>query len=301
MTTDDSAKIDPPFFPTVAICGVGLLGGSLGLALHQKKLTNHIVGVGRDLARLDAARSLGVIDSCSTDIESAAAQADLIVLCSPVSTILEHIPKVFAAAREGAIITDVGSTKRSIVERAAQSDRPGVEFVGSHPMAGSEKTGASNARADIYEGATALITPDFGTSQLALVTIKNLWQAIGMRVIEVSPSEHDYLVSALSHLPHIVAAALVAQLERNLDESLDLLKDVAGPGFRDTTRIAMGSPEMWHDICLENSDALAESLDSMIAILKEVRDAILRGDSATLRNFLASSAQFRKHFQQDTR
>ena len=289
-----SAKQEGPHFRRAVICGVGLLGGSLGLALRERRLADSIVGVGRRVERLKLALDAGAIGSYSLDAREACADADLVVLCGPVSIILEQLPEVIESVPRGALVTDVGSTKRSIVERAAECARDGVAFVGSHPIAGSERSGVEFARADLYQDATVILTPDLDTSAQAVARTRALWQALGMRVIEIAPTRHDFLLAAVSHQPHLAAAALVALLERALDESPGLLKAVAGPGFRDTTRIAMGSVPMWLDICFENRPALLKTLDAFISILLEMRKAIAEEDRAAVEHFLETAARLRK-------
>lgn len=285
-----------PHFRQVAICGVGLLGGSLAMALRERKLADHVNGIGRNAERLRAAQEQGIIDSYGLDIAEGCSQADLVVLCGPVSVILEQIPTVMRSVPSGALVTDVGSTKRSIVERAAQNAKPDAFFVGSHPIAGSEKSGVEHAKPDLFENAAAILTPDLDTPNAPLALARELWKAVGMRVLEVSPARHDHLLAALSHLPHLAAAALVAHLMRALDEDAAFMAKVAGSGFRETTRIAMGSVPMWVDICAENRDAILHVLDAYISVCLEVRKQVSDGDAEGLRHFFETARQLRKEF-----
>ncbi|HUT24692.1 MAG TPA: prephenate dehydrogenase, partial [Sumerlaeia bacterium] len=212
----EAATRAQPLFQRAAICGVGLLGGSLGMALRRRGLAKSVVGVGRDAERLALAVEKGAIDSYTLDLEQGCADADAIVLCGPVSVILDQIPAAMAVAPSGALVTDVGSTKRSIVQRASQQPRDDVFFVGSHPIAGSEKSGAAHARADLFDGATVVLTPALSTSDEALERTRRLWESVGMRVVEVLPSRHDEILAMVSHLPHLVACALMAQASQGL-------------------------------------------------------------------------------------
>ena len=292
---------EDPLFERIAICGVGLLGASLGMAARGRGVAGYVLGVGRNPKRLESAAKMGAIDNFTLDFDEGCSQADLIVLCAPVSVILEQLPQAFAAAPDGAIITDVGSTKGSIVDRAAEAARDGVFFVGSHPMAGSDRSGAANARENLYDGATVLVTPGIHTTDDALERVERFWRAVGMHVLEMLPRRHDHLVGMLSHVPHLAAAAIVNPLADNPGESLDVFRTVAGPGFRDTTRIAMGSVEMWLDICMDNGETLITALDAMMEHLALARAAILRDDREALRRFLTTAADLRRAFDRGTR
>lgn len=287
-------------FNKMVISGVGLLGASLGLAARAKGLARRVVGIGRNEARLLQAVKSGALDAFDLDLAGACQNADFIVLCGPVSIILQQIPEVIAAAPEGAIITDVGSTKRSIVRRAAEVRREGVFFVGSHPMAGSEKSGAQHARADLFEGATAVLTPDLNTDDRALDVTRSFWQSLGMRPVEMLPARHDGMLARLSHLPHLIASALVAQTEVNPAGSIEQMRAVAGPGFRDTTRIAMGGADMWADIFLDNREAMQTSIDILQEILRDLRGVIAQGDRDSLSAFLEHASKTRSTYNKNT-
>jgi prephenate dehydrogenase len=286
-----------PHFRRVAISGVGLLGGSLGMAVRQRGLAEHVVGIGRDTRRLARAAEMGALDSYTLDLAEGCSQADLIVLCGPISSILDQLPIAFTAAPAGALITDVGSTKRSIVQRAAKLTREGVFFVGSHPMAGSEKSGVGSARADLYESATVILTPEISTPDHALDTVRAFWVALGMHVVEILPARHDQVLAHVSHLPHMVATALVGLTERGPRVGADVLRAVAGPGFRDTTRIAMGNPPMWLDIFLDNRKAMLEAMDGLMDYLREVRTTLQDSDREALRDLLEHAAELRGTYE----
>lgn len=287
-----------PLFERIAVCGVGLLGGSLGMAARQMKLANHVVGVGRNAERLERAVELGAIDSWSLDLAETAAISDFIALCGPVKNVMEQMPIVIEAAQAGTVITDVGSTKRTIVECALKHQRDGVHFIGSHPMAGSDKSGVLHARADLYRGASVIVTPNLTTTEKALETTRDFWKALGMRVIEMLPARHDRLLALISHLPHLVASVLVETVSIDPAVSIEQAREIAGPGFRDATRIAMGSVPIWTDILTDNHDALTESLDSMIHILETARQNLKTGNESDLIELLERSVETRKEFDQ---
>ncbi len=254
----------------VAIFGVGLLGGSIGLALRARGRGDcRIVGYGHRLSTLDQAREIGAVDEITQDARQAAEGADLIILCTPVGVLGDLLGQIAPVIGAKAIVTDVGSTKRSVVRAAEALLKPGHgSFVGSHPMAGSEKRGVEFARTDLFEGARCIVTPSERTDAAALKAVEAFWKSLGMNVVRLSPEDHDRLVCDISHLPHAVAAALVAMQS---DESLSL----AGKGFLDTTRVAGGDGGLWRDILQDNRDNVAgsirrlrEQLDQLLALLE---------------------------------
>ncbi|NQU44070.1 prephenate dehydrogenase/arogenate dehydrogenase family protein [bacterium] len=282
-------------FKRLTVVGVGLLGASLGMAALRRGIVDEAIGVGRDAGRLRKAVDSGAISSYTLDLAEGCREADLVVLCGPVSVILRQLPAVLQAVPPRAIVTDVGSTKHSIVELAEGVRRDGAPFIGSHPMAGSEKSGAEFAQPDLYQGATVILTPSPSTDSDALTRVETFWKAVGMRVAAVSPKEHDRLLARLSHLPHLTAAALVLQTVGDA-ASTDLLCQLAGPGFRDTTRIAMGSVPMWKDIFLDNKQAMIESIDAALELLQQARRTIANEDAEALSAFLDQAAQLRQLF-----
>jgi prephenate dehydrogenase len=253
----------------VAIFGVGLLGGSIGLALRSRGDANlRIVGYGHRKETLQHAQEIGAIDELTQDPATAARGADLIILCTPVGVFDQLIQQIAAELGEHTIVTDVGSTKRSIVAAAAKhfQNRKG-HFVGSHPMAGSEKRGVEFARTDLFVGARCIVTPTSQTPAHAQQAVTDFWKSLGMKVTILSPEDHDRLVCEISHLPHAVAAAIVAMQN---DDALQL----AGNGFLDTTRVAGGDGGLWRDIFQDNRDNVADSirrlrekLDEFLALL----------------------------------
>jgi prephenate dehydrogenase len=269
---------------TLAIVGVGLLGGSVAKAARAATLARTLVGVGRDAARLEGALADGALDRATTDLEAGVRGADFVLLAAPVLAIEALLERVWRAAPDGATLTDVGSAKAGIVRRAEAlaAGRP-LAFVGSHPMAGSEKSGYGVARADLFEGATVLVTPTDRTEPRAVKAVTGFWEALGARVSALDPEAHDTAVAAISHLPHAVADALMDAVARFAPEALEF----AARGFKDTTRIAAADPDMWADIFVANRAALGASLGAFRQALAELEGAIARGSREEIRALLA--------------
>ncbi|PYN21835.1 MAG: prephenate dehydrogenase/arogenate dehydrogenase family protein [Candidatus Rokuibacteriota bacterium] len=268
----------------LAIVGVGLLGGSVAKAARAGGLARRLVGVGRDEARLRPALDDGTLDAATTDLATGVRGADFVLLAAPVLAIEGLLERVWRAAPDGSVTTDVGSTKRNIVRTAERlaAARP-LAFVGSHPLAGSEQSGYRVARADLFRGATVVVTPTEGTELGAVKKVTEFWEALGARVSSLDPETHDRAVAAISHLPHLIACALVDGAGRVEPAALEL----AARGFRDTTRIAAGDPEMWTEIFLANRDALAASVEAFQQALADLRHAIDAGAPEALRAALA--------------
>jgi prephenate dehydrogenase len=263
----------------LTLVGLGLLGGSLAKAARAQALAREIVAVGRHLDRLRPALAEGAVDRVTTDLAAAVAGADLCVLCTPVATLTGLLPAVWQAAPETCVITDVGSTKGRIVaeaERLALS-RP-LHFVGSHPMAGSEQSGYAAARADLFRGALVIVTPRDGASAEPVKRVTEMWEALGARVLTMDSRTHDRAVAAVSHMPHLVADALMAAVLGSDPRFLE----VAGPGFRDTTRIAAASPQVWREIFQDNRDALREAVSAFRLALDELERLVTSGADAAI-------------------
>ena len=246
----------------LSIIGVGLLGGSIGLAVKSASIPCRVVGYGHRRSTLDKAVASGAIDEPADGLPQAVQGADLVILCTPVGLFRQTLADIAPALAAGALVTDVGSTKRSVVRDAAELLPRHAKFVGSHPMAGSEKRGVDFARADLFAGARCILTPDASTNPDALASVESFWQALGMTTTRLSPDDHDRLVCDISHLPHALAASLVAMQD---DAALPL----AGKGFLDATRIAGGDGGLWRDIFLDNRDHLAASVNHFRAALDE--------------------------------
>lgn len=263
----------------LAIVGVGLLGGSVAQAARRQGVARRIVGIGRSRERLTPAVADGTLDHATTDLAEGLASADFVVLAATVGAIAAMLPAVARAAGAEAVITDVGSTKRNIVRAAERTvaDR-GLLFVGSHPMAGSEKSGYAAAQPDLFRGATVVVTPTESTAPVAEKRVTGFWEALGARVVVLDPEAHDRAVAAVSHLPHLVAMALVEAVGRFEPAALD----VAARGFRDTTRIAAADVAVWGEIFAANRDALAGSVAAFRRALDELQRLIESGDAAAL-------------------
>lgn len=279
-------------FDTIVIYGVGLLGGSIGLGCRKRNLASRIIGVGRNAEKLKRARELGALDDYCTEIEQLDDPCDLAVVCTPVGLIPEMVSRLANHLGHETLITDVGSTKASVV-RAVRTQSAEANFVGSHPMAGSEKTGVENATADLYEGAACIVTEDSGAEPQSVENLEAFWKSLGSRVILLTPEEHDCLVADVSHTPHLAATALSLLLGESLEDSEDVLR-IVGEGFRDTTRIAAGDPVMWRDICIHNREAILSSLHRLIGRLNRIRDAVEKKDTELIENLLSQGKNIRE-------
>ena len=268
----------------LAIVGVGLLGGSVAKAARAGRLARRLVGIGRDAGRLRPALEDGTLDAVTTDLAEGVRGADFVLLAAPVLAIEGLLEQVGRAAPTGAVVTDVGSTKRNIVRAAERlyGGRP-LAFVGSHPLAGSEQSGYKVARVDLFQGATVVVTPTETTELAALKRTTEFWEALGARVTSLDPETHDRTVAAISHLPHLVACALVDGARRVEPAALEL----AARGFRDTTRIAAGDPDMWTEIFLANRDALSASVAAFREALADLERVIAAGATDELHAVLA--------------
>jgi prephenate dehydrogenase len=276
----------------ITLVGVGLLGGSLGLALRQRGLVESVVGFVRRAASVQEALGLGVVDAATGNLLEAVAGAELVVLCTPIGQMRALVGAMLPGLTPEVIITDVGSVKGSVVnELEPILANVGAHFIGSHPMAGSEKTGVAAARADLFVDAVCLVTPTLQSNPSALERVQQFWRSVGSRVLCLPPEAHDDLVSRTSHLPHIVAATLV-NLVLNPGHPVEQPLLCAN-GFRDTTRIASGSPEMWRDIALANRQNLSQALDSFIDDLKSIQRALKDGDSCAIAAFFEQAKQRR--------
>jgi prephenate dehydrogenase len=268
----------------LTVVGVGLLGGSVALAARASGVAREIVGVGRDRQRLEGPLRAGMVDRIATDVAAGVDRADCVVLAATVFANEKLLEAIWCSAPAGALVTDVGSTKRGIVAVAERlsAGRP-LGFVGSHPMAGSEKSGWQVARADLFRGATVIVTPTDATEPRAIKGVTALWEALGARVSALDPETHDRTVAAISHLPHVAAWALVDAVARFEPGALAF----AARGFRDTTRIAASDPSMWRDILLANTDAVRASLVAFRAALDDLDRLIATGDAAGIEALLA--------------
>ncbi len=276
----------------VTLAGVGLLGGSLGLALKQRGVAAQVDGLVRRTASIAECQGLRLVDHASRDPQRAAAGADLIVLCTPLSRMRETLEKMLPALKPGALVTDVGSVKGTVVrELEPLVTAAGGQFVGSHPMAGAEKSGPGSARADLFINAVCVVTPTPRSSPIAVRRTEDFWQAVGGRAVRLRADVHDDLVSRSSHLPHVIAAELANYVLSPLHPKDQAL--LCANGFRDTTRIAASSPEMWRDIVLANRENLARVLGVFVEGLEEFRHALETGDVAAIEQLFRAAKQRR--------
>lgn len=270
---------DPLPLRTLAVVGVGLIGGSIAAGAKKRNVAARVIGVGRNAKRLDAARTAGLIDAAATDVAQAAAEADLIVFCTPVDLIVDGARAAAETCRPGTLVTDAGSVKEAICRKLSTGLPDGVTFIGSHPLAGSEKTGFEHANPDLYVGRTCVITPEDSAGEEQVARLRAFWQALGMSVVTMTAADHDRALAETSHLPHVVAAALAAQLN-------EADRRLTASGFRDTTRIAAGAPSLWVGILLNNAEEIVKSLDGFSDELARFRKAIANRDAAALQNLL---------------
>lgn len=266
-------------FDRVAIIGVGLIGGSIGLGIKKKGLAGEVFGVCRHRGYLQEAIKMGAIDCGFLDPCKAVREADLIILATPIMAIMEIAKVIEPYVREGAIVSDVGSTKLKIVETLEKIFSKKRFFVGVHPLAGSEKRGVHRAKADMFEGAICVVTKTRKTPEYAFKKINQLWKALGADVVELSPSKHDQILSFASHLPHLIADALILSLNK---------KEISfgAGGLRDTTRIVLSEPLIWKDIFLTNRRELLKAIVRFKSELKNLEFLIARGEEKRLKLLL---------------
>ncbi len=272
---------EKPLIGKLAIIGVGLMGGSLALALKEKGEVGEVVGMGRSIENLEDAKALGIVDSYTQSLMEGLADADVVVVATPVGSIVDIIKKSQAYMKDGTIITDVGSVKGDIVQGVAEILEERLHFVGSHPIAGTEKSGATAAFPELYRGSRCILTPADGTDGEALKIVQKMWALAGAEVVNMGVEAHDKILAAISHLPHVVAYALVNTVDGISDFNENILKYSAG-GFKDFTRIASSSPEMWKDICVMNRNATVDMIDRFMKELAEIREMIQEKDSEGL-------------------
>ena len=275
-------------FRKITIIGVGLLGGSIGLAVKRRRLAREVAGYVRRAASLKNCEKAGAVDYATTDLLAAVSNADLVILCTPLAQMRSLAEQLVPALKRGAIVTDVGSVKAGVVrELEPVIARAGACFIGSHPMAGGEKMGVGAARADLYVQAACIITPTKKTNAKAIRKLETFWKSLGSRIVRMDAAKHDLLVSRSSHLPHLVAATLASLV---LDpRQPKALAGLCATGFRGTTRIASGSPEMWRDIALTNRKNLVRAADAFVGELKKFQSALKRGDAKAVENFFATA------------
>lgn len=277
-----------PLWRRLTVVGPGLIGGSIARGVKRRRLAREVVVVTRHAAAIRSAVDVGAADAGTTDLAAGVAGAELVVLCAPVGALPGLIHAAWPHLAPGAVLTDAGSVKRGVVDAAlACPVRQGVSFVGGHPMAGSERSGIEASDPDLFEGRLALLTPDPRTPPAATTTVTALWEGLGSHVRTLSAEAHDRLVAQISHLPHLIAYALVASVD---GEAVPL----AGRGFTDTTRIAASAEALWADIFRQNRGSLLHALERYEAVLARWRDLVARGDFASLEAELGRAREVRE-------
>ena len=281
-----------PSFKKIVIFGVGLIGGSFALALRKANAVAEVVGFGRSAGNLQQALQLGILDRIGQDIAAEVSDADLILLATPVGQMAELMARIAPHLRKHTLITDGGSTKSDVVRDAyAQLGNKIAQFVPAHPIAGAEQSGAAAAGPDLYEGKKVILTLLPENSSEAVARVRHAWELCGALVSELSPKQHDEIFAAVSHLPHLLSFALVHDLAQR--DNRELLLSYAASGFRDFTRIAASSPEMWRDICMANREALLKELQIYIAELNQLSTALAAGDVEKLEQTFHTAQQLR--------
>jgi len=278
-------------FSRAAVIGVGLIGGSLGLAIRARRLAGEVVGIDESGDRLKQALRLGAVD-VAAGLAEGVRSADLVVLAVPAGRVVEVLRAAAPHLKPGAIVTDVASVKEEIVRRAEEILPDSVPFVGGHPMTGSEKKGVENADPYLFENACYVLTATPRTDRRALSALEKMVEALGARCLILSPGEHDLAVAGVSHLPHLAAAALVNAVAGAVEGRLAAA--LAGGGFRDSTRIAAGDPTLWCDILLANREKVAEFVRALRNELLAAEAAVAAGDRNSLEGWLERAAGFRR-------
>ncbi|BCG46206.1 Prephenate and/or arogenate dehydrogenase [Citrifermentans bremense] len=279
-------------FNRMAVIGVGLIGGSLARILREKGAVKEVVGIGRGEENLKRGVELGVLDRYTTNAKEGVAGADLVFVATPVCAIPKVVAEIAPFLAPGCIVTDGGSVKEFVVEACEQLMPEGTFFVGGHPIAGTEHSGVEASFSTLYQGKRCIVTPTANTDALALEKVVEIWKIAGSTVPLMDPVQHDRVVAAISHLPHMVAYSLVNAVDGYDRFGGDLLSFSAG-GFRDFTRIASSDPVMWRDIALTNRDAILEMMDFFSGYLETLRGLVAEGDAEGLRSFFLNSKEKR--------
>ena len=280
------------YIDKLAVVGVGLIGGSLALALKEAGAVGHVVGIGRGLPNLETALKLGVVDSFTRDLAEGVTDADVIFLATPVQAIGEVAEQAMPHLKAGAIITDGGSVKQAVIDAVEPHLRDDIHFVPGHPIAGTENSGAEAAFATLYRDRRCILTPTANTSPEALDYMRRMWQLVGSQVVIMDVEKHDRVLAAISHLPHMVAYALVNAVGSYDRYNENILEYSAG-GFRDFTRIASSDPTMWRDIAMTNREALIEMMEQFETFFAELKEDIAIGSGERLFEFFRRSKESR--------
>ena len=286
-----------PAFRKIVIFGVGLIGGSFALALRKAGAVREVVGFGRRQATLEEAQRLGILDRIGSEVATEVQDADIVLLATPVAQMGELFQRIAPHLGAHTLVTDAGSTKGDVVAaaRAGLGAKSG-RFIPAHPIAGAEKSGPEAALAELYVGKRVVLTPLPENDKAAVVRVRKAWELCGANVTELTPEEHDGVFAAVSHLPHLLSFALVHDLAQR--DNKDLLLSFAASGFRDFTRIAASSPEMWRDISLANRDALLVELRRYMDELQAVQQALMQRDAARLEAIFSEARNIRSNWTQ---
>jgi prephenate dehydrogenase len=285
----EAVDLEP--FRSVAILGVGLIGGSVGLALRSRRLAGEVIGIGRDPASLAEAVRRGALDRATTDLREGVEAADVVVVCTPVDRVAEDVRRCADAAGQDVLITDAGSSKRQIVDAVERHAQSASVFVGAHPVAGSERRGVSHAQADLFEGRACVLTPTSRTPSDRVRRAARFWAGIGCRVLEMGPVEHDEVLAYTSHLPHALAAALAGSVP------VEWLTLAAG-AYRDGTRVAAADTALWTAIFRDNRGPLLKALDSLRDRLSSFQYALMTDDEEAIRRWWDEARQRRAAFDE---
>ena len=281
----------------IVIFGVGLIGGSFALALRKANALSEVVGFGRSTATLEQAKQLGIINRIGDDVAREVGDADLVLLATPVAQMAELFARIAPHIGAHTLVTDGGSTKGDVVAAArANLGNKIAQFIPAHPIAGAEKSGAAAALADLYQGKKVVLTPLPENSKEAVAKVRKAWELCGAVVSELTPQQHDEVFAAVSHLPHLLSFALVHDLAQR--DNRDQLLSFAASGFRDFTRIAASSPEMWRDISLANRDALMGEVKRYADELYVVYQALENNDAAKLEEIFSLAREVRSGWTQ---
>ncbi|WP_437228180.1 prephenate dehydrogenase [Planctomicrobium sp. SH661] len=276
-------------FETVAIIGVGMIGGSVAAAAKARSVAQTVIGYGRNADRLKAAQAQEIIDAVATAPDQIA-HADLIVVCTPVNQIADDVCTVLAAASESTLFTDAGSVKGTIQQQVLANSAAASRYVGAHPLAGSHLTGFEHADPKLFEDRLCILTPATHNPAPAVERVRDFWQAIGMRTSEMTAEEHDRILAMTSHLPHLAAAAVASIVDQNL-------LPYAASGYRDTTRVAAGDAELWTAIFSQNANQLAKAVDQFIVVLQQFRNGLVLGREAEMQAFLKIAQDLRMQYR----
>ncbi|MDH5772151.1 MAG: prephenate/arogenate dehydrogenase family protein [Rhodospirillaceae bacterium] len=283
-----------PLFERMAIIGIGLIGSSLARAVRKKGLANHIAVATRSAETLEKARSLSLGDSYTTDAAEAVVDADLVVLCVPLGSMATLGKAIGKNLKQGAIVSDAGSSKASVIRDLAGALPDGVHLVPAHPVAGTEFSGPEAGYASLFEDHWCVLTPEADTDKQAIAKVRALWEACGMRVEEMDANHHDRVLAITSHLPQLIAYTIVGTATDMEDDSKREVMKYSAGGFRDFTRIAASDPVMWRDVCLNNKDAILDMLGRFSEDLSALQRAIRRDEGDYLENMFARTREIRR-------